>query len=393
VRAQVVIGSNFGDEGKGLVTDWLTSLHPFPTTVVRFNGGSQAGHTVVTPDGKRHVFHHFGSGTLLGAPTYLSKYFITNPIRFLEEYNELMTYAPEVHCSPNALVTTPYDMLINQLVEEKRGEGRHGSCGCGINETVERNKIEPLRVYDLNNNVKLIRVLSKLRTPDYIKSRLFSNGVDSVIPEKYINYLENHTIFERFLEDCDTFLHRIHLRNEGYVDGDIVFEGAQGLLLDQDRSEYWPNVTTSKTGLDNVLAMCPEMGIEHLDIFYVTRWYVTRHGRGKLCYPLSSRPNDRVIDETNIDNKYQESLRYGILNLNHLHTTILEDLDRNNTIEHTSNLVITCMNQADDTIKCIDPNGNVVDITHKKLYEIVKPLFKNVYFSYGPSRITMQLGL
>jgi len=64
-----VIGANFGDEGKGLMTDVLASRAPSRTLVVRANGGAQAGHTVVTPEGRRHVFGHVGSGALCGAPT------------------------------------------------------------------------------------------------------------------------------------------------------------------------------------------------------------------------------------------------------------------------------------------------------------------------------------
>lgn len=77
--AIAVIGAGFGDEGKGLMTDYCCQ-RPKYTTVVRFNGGAQAGHTVVTPDGRRHVFSHFGSGTLRGAATFLSRFFICNPI-------------------------------------------------------------------------------------------------------------------------------------------------------------------------------------------------------------------------------------------------------------------------------------------------------------------------
>lgn len=84
--ARVVIGANFGDEGKGLVTDWLCAQGA--GVVVRFNGGAQAGHTVETPEG-RHVFHHLGSGTFCNVPTYLSQYFICNPILFLHELERL----------------------------------------------------------------------------------------------------------------------------------------------------------------------------------------------------------------------------------------------------------------------------------------------------------------
>ena len=83
-HAHVVIGANYGDEGKGLMTDYLADKYQ-AEVVVRFNGGAQAGHTVVTPAGQRHVFSHFGSATLSGSRTFLSKHFVANPILFLKE--------------------------------------------------------------------------------------------------------------------------------------------------------------------------------------------------------------------------------------------------------------------------------------------------------------------
>ena len=82
---KVVIGSNWGDEGKGLFTDYFSSQHK-DGIVVRFNGGSQASHTVTTSDGNRHAFSHFCSGTLSGLPSYLSSFFIANPILFRKEF-------------------------------------------------------------------------------------------------------------------------------------------------------------------------------------------------------------------------------------------------------------------------------------------------------------------
>ena len=91
---KVVVGANFGDEGKGLMTDCFchqSSVKGEKCLVVLHNGGAQRGHTVVTPEGGRHVFHHFGSGTFVGADTYLSEDFILNPMVFRQEWEELKT--------------------------------------------------------------------------------------------------------------------------------------------------------------------------------------------------------------------------------------------------------------------------------------------------------------
>ena len=122
----VVIGAAFGDEGKGLITHLMASQYGRDAVVVRFNGGAQAGHTVVTNDSQRHVFRHFGSGSFVGAMTFLSRYFVSNPILFLEEIEalSLLGIKPTVYIDPASPITTPYDMMINQIVEEVRGNQR-----------------------------------------------------------------------------------------------------------------------------------------------------------------------------------------------------------------------------------------------------------------------------
>src|SRR5262249_12200450 len=137
--ATVIIGANLGDEGKGLLTDFHAAAAP-GALIVRFNGGAQAGHTVVTPDARRHVFSHFGSGSFAGAATYLSRFFVSHPTLFLRERAQLaaLGLAPTVHVDPRSPITTPYDMLINQAVETARAGARHGSCGIGFGETIQR---------------------------------------------------------------------------------------------------------------------------------------------------------------------------------------------------------------------------------------------------------------
>jgi len=87
-KACIVVGLGYGDEGKGLTTDFLCGQSKFPL-VIRFNGGHQAGHTVVTKDGVRHVFSSFGAGTLRNAPTYWSRYCTFSPAYLLYELESL----------------------------------------------------------------------------------------------------------------------------------------------------------------------------------------------------------------------------------------------------------------------------------------------------------------
>ena len=123
-QIEIVVGANFGDEGKGLMTDFFCDKFSKQGSVlnVRHNGGAQAGHTVCTPDGKRHVFSHFGAGSFVPhVATYLSGEFILNPILFCRELDALSAnygITPKVYVNPKCRITTPYEMLINQIVEQ-----------------------------------------------------------------------------------------------------------------------------------------------------------------------------------------------------------------------------------------------------------------------------------
>ena len=104
-----VIGSGYGDEGKGLMTDYYASKFD-DAIVVRSNGGAQAGHTVTTPTGERHVFSHFGSGSYSKTPTYLSEFFVANPMLLAKELKQADDDgipSPVIGAHPSVLITTP----------------------------------------------------------------------------------------------------------------------------------------------------------------------------------------------------------------------------------------------------------------------------------------------
>jgi adenylosuccinate synthase len=299
MRARAVIGANFGDCGKGLIVDWLCATQG-AGMVVRFNGGAQAGHTVVTPDGKRHVFSHFGSGTFCGVPTFLSQFFICNPILFLKEAKELsvLGLAPVVYVHPSCAVTTFADMIINQRVEDSMGEKRHGSCGVGISETVSRSQIPHLQITmaDLWNGISLDSKLSEICG----KYAEFRTGKPIEKPEAMI---------AEFGRRCETFAAMVHPLGIGQCK-EPVFEGAQGLLLDQNNKQFFPHVTRSNTGMTNVRKLCAQAGITGIDPYYVSRTYLTRHGAGFL--PGEDKRMS-FHDETNVSHPYQGSLRFAPL--------------------------------------------------------------------------------
>src|SRR6266478_3501045 len=164
MKAIAVVGSGFGDEGKGAAVDKLASANP-NSLVVRFNGGGQSGHTVTLKDGRRHIFSHFGSGALAGASTHLSEHFVVNPHIFVAEHAELTAFMGNLNLTvdPKALVTTPLDVAINRALETKRGAGRHGSVGIGFGETIERSERGfPLYAHDIVNRTELQRKIANI---------------------------------------------------------------------------------------------------------------------------------------------------------------------------------------------------------------------------------------
>lgn len=321
-----IIGANYGDEGKGLMTDYFCRTKG-ADLVIRFNGGAQAGHTVVTPEGKSHVFSHFGSGALAGVPSYLSKYFVLNPIIFRKEREQLLSLGvnPIISADPRCRLTTPWDMMWNQYLEELRGKNKHGSCGIGINATMDR--YENYQALDVNSIWKWYQ--DKVRKNPNIKSEI-SRQDQKKIQEQYINYMEDRGIFDKFTQDLiymnRTILEKTTSPSFSYA----VFEGAQGLGLDQYMGEF-PYVTRSNTGMRNILSLQREWSFHIDDIMYVTRNYLTRHGEGPFYQEWSPLP-ETIVDTTNIPNKWQGNLRIAPFNReaqNDLYDRIYTDLSAN----------------------------------------------------------------
>ena len=327
MRARAVIGASFGDEGKGLVTDYLCAKEG-AGMVVRFNGGAQAGHTVVHPDGRRHVFSHFGSGTLEGVPTYLSQYFALNPILFFKELDALhgLGVNPVVYAHPDCLVTTFADMMINQTLEDQRAGKRHGSCGVGFNETIERSQIPEIKITmsDLWNGISSLEARLGEICARYAQ---FRTGKPIDAPGA----------IEAFIKGCWAFADRVNPLGIAQC-RDPVFEGAQGLLLDQGNKEFFPHVTRSNTGLKNVRLLCSQAGIDQIDTYYVSRAYVTRHGAGPLP---NEDPAMRFDDDTNVEHSYQGHIRFAPLDYDSLLARCAADAgsrDFNGVITHCDQL-------------------------------------------------------
>ena len=394
--AQVVIGAQFGDEGKGRLIDYYAASAGSDSLVIRFNGGAQAGHTVVTPEGRRHVFSHVGSGAFAGAATFLSRFFVANPILFLKELNALaeLGVTPTVLIDPASPATTPYDMMINQIIERERGDGRHGSCGIGFGETLERH-LHPAYALTVGElaDAALADRLDAIRR-DYAPARLARLGFgDACLREAGL--FQSDAILERYVEDVRRFLDAVTVMNPpAAIQGrQILFEGAQGLLLDQERG-FFPYVTRSHTGLRNVLALTGEWRLERLEVTYATRAYLTRHGAGPLPGELAEKPYPDVTDPTNVPNDYQGALRFAWLDADLLGRAIAADLNdarRFAGIAVKPRLAITCLDQLGDGPAIYCQGGRRCQARLESLIAAVRQAttINEVWLGRGPDRDSM----
>lgn len=389
---KIVIGANFGDEGKGLMTDYFCQKaikNNEKTIVVCANGGAQKGHTVELSNGIKHVFSHFGSGTLAGADTYLAEKFILNPMTFKKEYESLMLIAPnfKVYVSSECLVTTPFEMIANQFIESNRGSNKHGSCGMGIWETILRDKdFMHLTYYSLYNILKvskdktIIVDLIKTIRDRYFIGRLKEKGI-TTFEEPWDSVIFSKTLIENFVADCEFMLnHTILCEDYNILNtyDTVVFECSQGLLLDKDMKGYGKHLTPSKTGVNNPLEIISKLGRENnpIEACYVTRTYLTRHGAGRLdneCYKDAINP--KMVDETNIPNPFQDSLRYGkIWGIDLINRIENDYMPHTNKFYIYPTLAVTHLNETNNQL-CIDSFTNFEEWEDK--------YFERVYCSNG----------
>ncbi len=326
---KAIIGAGFGDEGKGLFTDYLCRNAEQPL-VIRFSGGQQAGHTVVH-NGIRHVFSNFGSGTLQGAPSYFARFCTIDPVGIVNELDVLLEkeVEPLLYIDAECPVTTPYDIRYNQQHHP------HGSCGVGVGATINREE----HFYSLT--------FADLFYPWVQETRL--ELIKGFYQELYKEYSD--VALEDFLQCCSVISRSPWIRmSRGIPSGlfsDYIYEGSQGLLLDQHYG-FFPHVTRSNTGTKNILSLCAD----HVpEIYLITRAYQTRHGLGPLSHeniPHNIKENPL---ETNVCNRFQGEFRRSFLDLSLLEYAMQRDSLIADDVG--KNLVITCLDHVSDEYRFI----------------------------------------
>jgi adenylosuccinate synthase len=308
----------FGDSGKGTVTEALVRKLG-AGWVVRYNGGAQAGHNVVLEDGRFHTFSQFGAGTFVpGVRTFLSRFMVLHPGGLLEEARVLASKGVDdalerVCIDPRARVITPFHQAANRLREVLRGDARHGSCGLGVGETMHHSLECP------SEGV----VAGDLLDPEVLRGKLlriqqrywqeFSTYRRELLTDPLgaaeMAVLESSQATVMFLEQANGVAPLVRLTRPH--SGTVIFEGAQGVLLDEWRG-FHPYTTWSTCTFDNALELVRELGGGEVFRLGVVRSYATRHGAGP--FP-TEEPSLDMPEPYNRWGPWQQGFRLGWLDL------------------------------------------------------------------------------
>lgn len=332
-KASIVIGTMFGDEGKGLVTDYLCAQDP-NSIVVRFSGGQQAGHNVVIGD-KTHIHSNYGSGTLRGIPSYFTEHttaYLASMARELEKLNS-KGVEPKLSLNPLVRLTTPYDVALNRIREMR---DKVGSVGLGVGATMERTEKSGYKLYaiDLLHRDIFLQKLKGIKEYTYAQ-------VPAALQIAYDQIIEVE--MEAFMKavDGDPMFNIV-----GYAElakyQNLIFEGSQGILLDQDHGIF-PNVTYSRTTSKNAALVSQLLGAPP-EIYYVTRCYQTRHGNGWMSNqdPITLSG----VRETNVTNEHQGEFKIGEFDYDLLNYALA--IDNIYSANKVKNLVVTCLDHRPD---------------------------------------------
>ncbi len=288
----VVLGAQWGDEGKGKVTDFFASTADY---VVRFQGGNNAGHTIVVGENKI-ALSLTPSGVLypnctpvIGSGCVVDIGFLKQELEMLNEKN---INTDKLVISANAHVVMPYHKLLDELIEESLGENKIGTTKKGIGPCyADKIQRKGIRIQDLLDETNFeIKVRKNIENVNLTLTKIYDHSplvVDNILDEfsTYKDIITNHVADASLL-----------IANAIKNKKTILFEGAQGTLLDIDHGTY-PFVTSSNTSSGNA-AIGSGVGPKNIDrIVGVTKAYISRVGSGPFLTEQKNEIGDFLIEK------------------------------------------------------------------------------------------------
>ncbi|MBM4344190.1 MAG: adenylosuccinate synthetase [Deltaproteobacteria bacterium] len=324
--AWVVTDIGYGDAGKGALVDQLAARHSC-TLVVRVHGGAQAGHNVVAPDGRQHTFSQFGAASFqAGRATLHAAGMIVAPLALRGEADHLHSLGVDdpiarLRIDGRCRITTPLHQAANRLREAARGAGRHGSCGIGVGETVRDGLLcgaEALCASDLRDPTAVRRKLASLR------DRLVCDVQAETGPIAATFNRDAWVLLQAPLDELSDHLcgavARVailapdEVRAAVAAAGDVIVEGAQGVLLDEWVG-FHPHTTWSTCTTASANGFFADVGwTGAVRRFGVLRCYMMRHGAGPLPGEDSSL-DPRLPERHNALHPWQGRVRKAPLDL------------------------------------------------------------------------------
>ena len=288
----VVLGAQWGDEGKGKVTDFFASSADY---VVRFQGGNNAGHTIVVED-EKIALSLIPSGVLypscipvIGSGCVIDIGFLKKEIEMLNSKN---VNTAKLAISPNAHVVMPYHKLLDELIEESLGENKIGTTKKGIGpcyvDKIQRNGI---RIQDLlDDEIFEKKVKQNVEDKNQLLTKIYNK--DPLSPEEIIKEFKSYkNLITNHIKDTSLIISNAIKENKN-----VLFEGAQGTLLDIDHGTY-PFVTSSNTSSGNA-AIGSGVGPLNLDkIVGVTKAYISRVGSGPFITEQDNEIGNYLIEK------------------------------------------------------------------------------------------------
>ncbi len=286
--ATILVGSQWGDEGKGKIVDLISEGFEI---VVRYQGGANAGHTVEIGD-QKYILHLIPSGILReNVICVIGNGVVIDPTALLEEIQLLKSNNIDVEgrlfISQNAHLIMPYHKLLDSISES--GENKIGTTGRGIGPCyIDKYARKGIRIVDLLNRTELERkIRANLKEKNEILQKIHSHAgldVDQIVKD----YLEFDTAIDRYIKDVPSFLNQALDKGKS-----VLLEGAQGTFLDIDHGTY-PYVTSSNPTSGGA---CTGSGIPPTKISAVigiVKAYTTRVGNGPFPTELLDQDGEKL---------------------------------------------------------------------------------------------------
>lgn len=343
----VLCGMQFGDEGKGTFVDYLAHEKDIDC-VVRYNGGSQASHTVITPSGSLHKFSHLGSGMFLEkCHTYLTENMVINLDNLMVELEvfsdktgiSIQNLINRIHIHENCFIVTPYHKLINKLRELSKGDNRRGTVGTGVSEVkylLSEPKLFPydqplgLQVKDVYNTYTNNPIIGRIEAlQDYVFT-FYQNNKEVIwqnVPEeikeglsKEIEFLLEpngyYKIAAGYINNFKYAPQKFNLKKCIYATYEssfrencksVIYEGSQGLLID---GTYGIKPNTTFLDTTNHFAMNISYCNDNITKIGIAKAFTSRHGLG--VFPTeSSDVSSRICDKNQSQSYWNGKIRFG----------------------------------------------------------------------------------